>query len=149
METLPSFLNFALGNQNPSNQKLSKLKEKEMKKVIMTLILTTLLPITGISHYNLCHAEDIFPSTPLVPDTAPIYSSYYDDAGEMLYIYGCLSGNNAEMKVQHNETIVLYDIVSPDSLPAQYDCSGWESGFYRVTISIDSTIVTTFLFEIG
>ena len=92
-----------------------------MKKVIMTLILTTLLPITGISHYNLCHAEDIFPSTPLVPDTAPIYSSYYDDAGEMLYIYGCLSGNNAEMKVQHNETIVLYDIVSMMKCIRGYD----------------------------
>lgn len=121
-----------------------------MKKTLMLVLLATNITSMGYAfkNYNFT-AENEQGKKPLWPNVTPIYSSYYDDAGEMLYIYGCLSGKNVEMRVQHNGTIVLYDIISPGSLPAQYDCSGWETGSYRVTISADSTIVTTFSFEIS
>ena len=119
-----------------------------MKKVMMTLFMATLTPIMN-SHVNgigNCFAEDDFPKMPHVPDVAPVYSSYYDEADNKLYIYGTEEMTTIEVKVIYEGMTVLYEAIPPEDLPAVYDFNDSKGGAYQVVISAGNTILTSFTF---
>lgn len=114
---------------------------------MITFLLATLIPAMNNSLCS-CYAYDSEQErNPLWPDVSPVYSSYYDDVDGVLYIYGCASLNTVEVRVLHNG-VVLQDNIQPGLVPAMYNLNGWEAGVYRVTLSIDSVIFSTFSFEI-
>lgn len=75
---------------------------KRMKRLLMAMGMIGILPVGGwdLAGICTCNAEenDTFKDFN-VPNVTPIYSSYYDDAREMLYIYGYLSGKNVESTI--------------------------------------------------
>jgi len=142
--------NFAFGNQTPSKVKTYiNLKIRIMKKLMMTVFITTLIPVVG-SYNNkgcFCHAEELsnpYPSN--WPDVLPVYDSYYDSSTNQLCIYGAASSTVISVRVSCRGKEVLNDHVSPEQLPAWYDFSDYDSGTYLVLISAGDTILSTFSF---
>lgn len=117
---------------------------------MLTVFMTVLTPMADnfVISNAVCKADEVIHIRPSNwPDVSPVYSSYYDDVDGVLYIYGCVSLNTLEVRVLHNG-LVLQDYIQPGLAPTIYNFNGWEAGVYRVTLSIDSVIFSTFSFEI-
>lgn len=117
-----------------------------MKKVMMTLFMSTLLPVIGMNQGSSCLAEDDLPERSHRPDMAPADKSYYDYSTNLLYIYGAAESMVVSVQVTYNGYVVLADCVEPGNVPAIYDFNGYNSGVYQVVVSADSTVLTTFRF---
>ena len=113
---------------------------------MMTVIMTGFIPMFGnyvIGSENY-HEENDFPDNPHVPNVLPVYSSYYNDEENKLYIYG--TEKNTLVKIMYEGQIVLFDIIQSGNLPAIYDFSNGKSGMYQVIVSDETTILTSFEF---
>ena len=119
-----------------------------MKKLLMTVFMATLMPIVGgslVGNGGMCLAnEDDNQKPPSWPDIAPVYDSYFDYSGGVLYIYGGLQYTVITVEVTHNGQTIVMDVLSPNDLPTQYDFNGCDSGSYYVTISAGITLLTSF-----
>lgn len=119
-----------------------------MKKVLMTVFMSTMLPVLGCDtfNYSVVCAEDDIPFETNYPNLAPIYKSYYDYSKNMLYIYGAAESTVVSVQVIYNGCVVLADCVAPEDLPAIYNFSDSNSGTYQVVVYAGSTVLTTFSF---
>ena len=117
-----------------------------MKKVMMTMFLSTLLPAIGMNQVSTCLAEDVYTERSHYPDVALVYKSYYDYSTNMLYVYGAAEYTMVNVRVSYNDCVVLTDCVAPEDLPAIYDFSGSNSGTYQVVVYAGSYVLTTFSF---
>lgn len=118
-----------------------------MKKIMMTMLMTVLTPMVGeyVISNGVCKADEVVHIRPdNWPDVSPVYSSYYNDEEEKLYIYG--TEKNTLVKVMYEGQIVLFDIIQSGNLPAIYDFSNGKSGMYQVIVSDETTILTSFEF---
>ena len=121
-----------------------------MKKLVMTTCMAIVLPIyyghnTGC---GVCMAEDNNQKPLDWPDIIPVYDSFFDYVGDVLYIYGSLQYTAITVEVTHNGQTIIMDVLSPNDLPTQYNFNGCDSGSYYVTISAGNTLITTFSFNL-
>lgn len=115
----------------------------------MTAFVATLMPVFSDSLVGngACFAnEGDENNTPLWPNIVPVYDSYYDYSDGILYIYGGVQDTQITVEVTHNGQTVLFDVLSPNNLPTQYDFNGSDNGGYQVTILTGDTLLTTFCF---
>ena len=121
-----------------------------MKKLMMTVFITTLIPVVG-SYSNkgcFCYAEEVSnPNPSNWPDVLPVYNSYYDSSTNQLCIYGAAVSTVINVSVTYRGNEVLNDEVSPEQLPAWYDFSDYDGGTYLVVISAGDTVLCTFSFS--
>lgn len=118
-----------------------------MKKVMLVLLIAVFSSTVNYTSYGKCNAVGLFPVNVDWPDVAPVYNSYYNYSTNMLHIYGGMFATAVNVVVTHNGVVVLSDIVTPDNLPAIYDFTDSASGTYHVTVSVGTTILSTFSFE--
>lgn len=122
-----------------------------MKKLMMTTILATMMPILNgfyVGNGACMAGEGDVQATPSWPDIAPVYDSYYDYSEGILYIYGSVQYTVITVEVTHNGQTILMDVLSPNNLPAQYNFNGYDYGYYHVTISAGNTLLTSFGFNL-
>lgn len=122
-----------------------------MKKLLMTTVIATMMPFLS-NHFvgnGCCMANEKDDcQNPNWPDVTPVYNSYYDYSGGILYIYGSVQYTIITVKVTHNGQTIVMDMLSPNDLPTQYDFNGCDSGSYYVTISAGITLLTSFSFNL-
>ncbi len=113
---------------------------------MITVLLATLIPAMNFSLCS-CYAYDSEQArNPLWPDASPVYSSYYNDVEDLLYIYGVGNSNVVTVKIMFEGRVALLDYVQPENLPAVYDFSNSKGGEYQVIIIADDTILVSFSF---
>lgn len=120
-----------------------------MKKVMMTVFMMTLLPISngGLAVSASAINDDTKDLPPSYPDVLPVYNSYYDSSTNQLCIYGAAVSTVINVRVTYRGNEVLYDEVSPEQLPAWYDFSDYDGGTYLVVISAGDSVLCTFSFS--
>ena len=119
-----------------------------MKKVMMTLLMSTLLPISGMNQGSTCLAEDVYTERSHYPDVAPVYNSYYEYSDGYLYIYSSLVSTEITVNVFNEGKTIISDIVSPGEDVVKYDFNNVARGTYTVTLLNGTTVLTTFNFVI-
>lgn len=119
-----------------------------MKRLMTTMLMATVLPVLGSGwiDWTIVCAEDYTPHDDSYPDVLPVYNSYYDSSTNQLCIYGAAVSTMINVRIICRGNEVLYDYVSPEQLPAWYDCSSYDSGTYLVVISAGDTVLSTFSF---
>lgn len=117
-----------------------------MRKILAIIFFATIAPVVSDNLGLTCKADDSVPIKNKWPDIQPVYNSYYDSSTNQLCIYGAAVSTMINVRIICRGNEVLYDYVSPEQLPAWYDCSSYDSGTYLVVISAGDTILSTFSF---
>ena len=121
-----------------------------MKKLMMILLMVTMMPFFGSSWTSsICSADDekysgLNPNTP----GGTLINSYYDYSDGILYVYSNNFQTVANMTVTHDGQTVLSDIVFPGDDTVMYIFNGYPEGYYDVTFTIGTDVLTSFRFLI-